>query len=68
MSLRITLVMPTDMANTLKARAEAEMRSVSGYVGRVIVEALSGLTDALGVLSNPSDGPRPNSSGGAWDG
>ena len=40
-SLRIALVMPTAMANRLKARAKVEMRSVSNCVGRVIVEALA---------------------------
>jgi hypothetical protein len=40
-SLRITLVMTANMANKLKTPADAEMRSVSNYVGRVIVEALA---------------------------
>ena len=39
--LRITLVMPAEMRDRLVARADREMRSVSNYVGRVIVEALA---------------------------
>src|SRR5262245_32541721 len=39
--LRIALVLPIPMRNRLRRKAAAEMRSVSGYVGRVIVEALS---------------------------
>jgi hypothetical protein len=40
-ALRITLVIPSEMRDRLLARAEAEMRSVSNYVGRVIVEVLA---------------------------
>lgn len=39
--LRINLVMPAAMRTRLDRAARAEMRSVSGYVGRVIVEALA---------------------------
>jgi len=40
-ALHINLVMPREMRDQLLCRAEAEMRSVSGYVARVIVEALA---------------------------
>src|SRR5262245_54683722 len=39
--LRIALVLPIPRRNRLRRKAAAQMRSVSGYVGRVIVEALS---------------------------
>ena len=39
--LRITLVMSAEMRDQLQGRADGEMRSVSNYVGRVIVETLA---------------------------
>ena len=40
-ALHINLVMPRAMRDQLLRRAEAELRSASSYVGRVIVEALA---------------------------
>ena len=39
--LKINLVLPREVRDQVVTRAEAEMRSVSGYVGRVIVEVLA---------------------------
>jgi len=40
-SVHINLVMPRAMRDQLLRRAEAELRSASGFVTRVIVEALA---------------------------
>ena len=40
-TLHINLVMPREMRDQLLRRAEAELRSASNYVARVIVEALA---------------------------
>lgn len=37
----IKLRLPAAQARALRRRADAELRSVSGYVARVIVEALA---------------------------
>lgn len=39
--LRIALLLPIPMRNQLRRKATSEMRSVSGFVGRVIVEELA---------------------------
>jgi len=38
--LKVNLLLPREVRDELVARAEAEVRSVSGYGGRLVVEAL----------------------------
>jgi len=41
LALKVSLLLPREMREDLVARAEAEMRSVSSYAGRVVVETLA---------------------------